>query len=243
MTTRREREGRVARESRPVFVLSRAIALVSVAVATGAAGVLAQAACGSGGDVAVGLDAGSALCPAEAGASDPSWVPPSDAGGPCGATALALLASAFGASTPAPYTQIEAALRASEDGGGAACASCVFTQPTSPVWGPIVYDDGGAFVNYGACWTLAPGGSAACGAAVEKQILCIDQVCSLAACGPDALTTCAQRALQEDQGCGRFQVPAACGDAVASLASICGSALDVVTRVCGLPAGSDAGSR
>ncbi len=218
----------MTRRSRPAFVLS-AFVVSSLAAAAFAA------ACSSGGDAAIVVDAGPATCPAFP-VQVQTWKPPPSAGPfPCDTAALALLGAQLAAPAPATYTQIESALRAISDGGAGSCADCVFTRSQADTWGPIVYVDGGeAFVNYGACHALVSG-SEACGRAVQEQIACVDEVCTLAGCPAEGLRSCAQAALQQEQGCGRYDVATACAGQVAPLATACRTALDVVTRVCGAP--------
>ena len=239
MSENDSREGRVALRCRPALVLSAALA------ALGAVGVVALA-CGSGGDASVAIEAGSPRCPSAAPTSSAAWNPPDDAGsGPCDAVALALLGSALGADPPPTYLELERRLREGDAASNAACAACVFSSSASVAWGPFVsVDDAGTgFVNFGACYARAPGGSDACGRAVHQQTSCLDAVCSLdgGACRTETLRLCAQQALQQTEGCGRFDVAGACGQSIAPLTAACQTPLAVVTRLCGATTTADAG--
>jgi hypothetical protein len=58
----------------------------------------------------------------------------------------------------------------------ASCRTCVFSNAGDANWQPIVWDPdmvtgmGNAFQNYGACYAVVPGGSAACGKARRTNI-------------------------------------------------------------------------
>ncbi len=229
---------RVVREGRPAFFLSTAFAAA-------AAGLTVAAACGSGGEAAVALDAGAARCPAPAPADSADWRPPSDGGvGPCDTAALDVLGALFRADPAPSFASIEAAVRGASD-ASAACAACVFTRAEDATWGPVVWvdvDAGTAFVNYGACFARAPGGSDACGRAVHQQTRCLEDVCSLDGCRREGLRLCAQQALQERDGCGRFDVATACDQGIAQLTIVCRNPVDVVTRLCAQPTVSDGGT-
>jgi hypothetical protein len=219
-----------------------------LAFAAAAVGLNATAACGSGGDAAVALEAGAARCPAPSPADAAEWIPPSDGGaGPCDTAALDLLGALFRADPAPSFAVIEAAVRGAADASAAsaACAACVFTRAGDATWGPVVWvdvDAGTAFVNYGACYAHAPGGSDACGRAVHQQTRCLEEVCSLDGCRPEGLRLCAQQALQERDGCGRFDVATACDQGIAQLAVVCRNPVDVVTRLCAQTAASDGGT-
>lgn len=219
-----------------------------IAVATallGAASAAAvAAACSGGGDPGLIADAGSARCPAIPTNLAPSWNAPSDAGaGPCSAASLAVLGAALPEGVTPNWLDLEARVKASADGGGAPCAACVFTPVDATQWGPFVKDDAGAaFVNYAGCYARAPGGTDACGRALHQQIACVNEVCTAEACRPEGLRGCAQQALQDEVGCGRFGVPAACGD-LTVLTTACRTAVDVVAKLCAAPVGVDAGPR
>lgn len=226
---------------RPALVLS---ALLLAGAASAAA---MEAACGSGGDAASALDAGSPRCPSAAPAESAAWNAPDDAGGgPCDTASLAVIGSALSSDVPPTYLEIERRLREGDASVANACADCVFTRSASAVWGPFVaIDDAGTgFVNYGACYARAPGGSDACGRAVHQQTSCLDAVCTLdgGACRAETLRLCAQQALQQAEGCGRFDVATACGQAISQLTAACQTPFSVVTRLCGRTTTADAGA-
>lgn len=218
------------------------LAVAIVVLGAGSVAALA-AACSGGGDPGLIADAGSARCPGVPTSLAPSWSAPSDAGaGPCSAASLAVIGGEIPEGVTPSWSDLEARVKASDDGGGAPCAACVFTPVESAQWGPVVKDDAGAaFVNFAACYARAPGGSDACGRALHQQIACVNEVCTVEACRPEGLRGCAQQALQDEVGCGRFGVAAACGD-VAALTTACRTAVDVVTALCAAPIG-DAGTR
>lgn len=235
-------EGRVVRTGRPALVLCAVVGI--------AAPVVVAAACSSGGDAQVSLEAGASRCPGtpSGDAAAFAWTPPTDAGsGPCDVAALDRFATAL-RQEGATWSEIEAAVRAAEDASAssAACAACIFTDTAEAAWGPVVRvdgDAGAAFVNYGACYARAPGGSDACGRAVHVQTRCLEEVCNLEVCRPEGLRLCAQQALQETTtGCGRFDVATACDQGIAQLGVACRNPLDVVTRLCARPATADAGA-
>jgi hypothetical protein len=202
------------------------------------------AACSGGGDLGVLVDAGSARCPGIPTTPAASWSAPSDAGsGPCSSAALTVLAAGFAEGVTPTWLDLEARVKASADGGGASCAACVFTPVESALWGPVVKDDAGsAFVNYAACYARGPGGSEACARALHQQIACVNEVCTVEACRPEGLRGCAQQALQDEVGCGRFGVTTACGD-LAGLTAACRTPVDVVSELCAAPPSGDAGTR
>ena len=122
------------------------------------------------------------------------------------------------------------------------CRACVFSDEGDPNWQPFVWSpdkaSGNAFVNFGACYALASGGSDACGNGLQDAQFCIQAACpdictDLNDCMTDAMTgVCAkQQDAQND----------ACGSAINALNAACGKAEDAVRVVCG-PATADGGS-
>jgi hypothetical protein len=123
--------------------------------------------------------------------------------------------------------------------GSPSCQSCVFSSQGDANWQPIVWSpdqaSGNAFVNYGACFALGPGGSNACGKAVEDNELCVDAACPYDVCTD--YQGCAQQAEQSEcavydketiSGCGSSinQISNACNDFVNELRIVCGGGTD-----------------
>jgi hypothetical protein len=90
-----------------------------------------------------------------------------------------------------------------------------------------------AFVNFGACFATAPGGSVACGRAVQQVEICLDVVCDRGVCGTDsAVQKCVQQSLKAPSSCGKYDVATACPN-LASLGNVCGTAFDAIRVACG----------
>lgn len=100
-----------------------------------------------------------------------------------------------------------------------------------------VDDAGGAFANWGACFEKAPGGSAACGEAIEKGDICASSRCAVdpAICEDEtASDACVQTVFADETSCGQYdpttacpdfnQADTACSDMVAAVRIVCGGA-------------------
>lgn len=128
------------------------------------------------------------------------------------------------------YAQLEAGLKARN----AACSSCIFSNETDAQWGPIVYAGGagGAFINYGACFSQAPGGSAACGNAVQQSDLCLQVVCNETDCGSaQAATACANTTFSNPASCGKYNIQGNCPN-VQQAAMKCDDGLNMFRFLC-----------
>jgi hypothetical protein len=138
------------------------------------------------------------------------------------------------------------------------CASCVFSDQASANYQPIVWSPdmaaGTAFVNFGACYAVAPGGSAACGKAFQDEQSCLETACPRPDCdGTDMGQTCQSSAAMG--ACMKYasEVLTGCGSNTATLDKACGSGasitdsfMTIVDVVCGSGPGdggsSDSGS-
>ena len=62
-----------------------------------------------------------------------------------------------------------------------ACQACVFSSQNDATWQIIVWQpdmaSGTAFVNFGACYAVAPGGSVACGKGISDDEFCLTDAC------------------------------------------------------------------
>jgi hypothetical protein len=117
------------------------------------------------------------------------------------------------------------------------CRQCVFSSLADPTWQPLVWDpdmaSGTAFLNYGACYALAPGGSSACGAAMQEEQFCLDAACP----DPDCTTqgNCASIAEQGECSVTSAAFASTCGAAPSKLDAACAKVTDVVNVACGAP--------
>lgn len=179
------------------------------------------------------------ICPSPAPTEDPPYKAAQNRQTTCKANIGAYIEAYIDANASATFKDLENAIAAdTANTGGAPCATCIFTTEDGASWGPIVYagdgSSGGAFFNYGSCFEKAPGGSAACGKAIQSSEFCIDSVCSDEDCGSEnAKTQCVQTTLADTEtGCGRFDVQGGCGSAIQSLNTLCGSGIDVIKVMC-----------
>lgn len=129
------------------------------------------------------------------------------------------------------FVELETSMKARK----AACAACIFTKEADSVWGPIVYvgTSGGALQYYGACFARAPGGSDACGKAVQATFDCLDAVCDDQACGGEsAVSACTKAALADKTSCGKYNLGTACPN-LQSLFDYCEKFTGVISVMCG----------
>lgn len=188
-----------------------------------------------------GGDTETNICPSPAPTEDPPYKSAAARQEVCDPGIGDFIDNYIKANSSATFKDLEAAIAADSTQGGQACASCVFTIENDAAWGPIVYagdgSSGGAFFNYGSCFEKAPGGSAACGKAVQSAEFCLDQVCSDEDCGSEnAKTACIQTSLGDTStGCGRFDVQGDCGSGLTALNNSCKTGLDVIKIMCAKP--------
>lgn len=125
------------------------------------------------------------------------------------------------------------------------CRACVFSVETDANWQPIVWsptkESGAAFLNFGACFATAAGGSTACGKALQDDEFCLQAACpdictDQAAClNVAGLDTCAPPGTV---------VRGSCGPASGAVFKTCDTFIDGLRAVCGplvVDAGTDAG--
>jgi hypothetical protein len=117
------------------------------------------------------------------------------------------------------------------------CQTCVFSSLNDPTWQVIVWDpnmsSGSAFVNFGACYGVAPGGSAACGKGVQDDEFCLETACPPASCSDQM--GCDQAAVAAGGTCAQYnqEVSTGCGSNLTALNNVCNTFIDGVTVVCG----------
>ena len=129
----------------------------------------------------------------------------------------------------------------------AACASCILGKEADATWGLVVTDDKGelGFLNYGACYARAGGGSDACGKAVQYNKFCIFASC--ADCGSASESSKCETSTATLTACSNnfaADIQIACGDPakVNALDDACSSPALAVGVLCGGGTGvSDAG--
>ncbi|HVH46589.1 MAG TPA: hypothetical protein VM925_29815 [Labilithrix sp.] len=177
-----------------------------------------------------------AACPE----ADPGAVPYVSAHAPAAACSKADL-DLFKAETQkdgATFAGVEAAVKAQN----AACGSCIFSTETDNEWAPFVYvgEEGGALTNYGACFEMAPGGSAACGSTIFKYDFCTQVRCPRGAgyCEDQTSTnTCLKTVSEDGASCGKYNYVAACPN-LDTLETACKDMYAVVGVLCGGKSGS-----
>jgi hypothetical protein len=120
----------------------------------------------------------------------------------------------------------------------ATCQKCMFASSGDANWALITWDpdmaSGTAFVDYGACFELAPGGSMACGKGIQDDQFCLDMAC------PQTCTDqmgCVMTATSGGCMAQDAEVTSGCGSSVTALNAKCGKFIDALTTVCGGGAG------
>ena len=170
----------------------------------------------------------SGMCPAAVDTTMiPAWkAPKTGTTGACSSADIAAL-NAKAADTTATFTDLYMSIPA-------ACQACVFSAEMDATWQPIVWSpdmaSGTAFVNFGACYDVAPSGSAACGKGVQDDEFCLEAAC------PDTCTDQTGCLNSADSGVCKTQgdeVTTGCGSAVTSLNAKCSKFIDGITIVCG----------
>jgi hypothetical protein len=161
--------------------------------------------------------------------SSGGWKPPPAKQNVCSAADIAAFDGNF--ANAQTYSDLVKGLPAS-------CASCILTKETDATWGFLVADDKGelGFVNYGACYARAAGGSDACGKGIQYSEFCISASCSdcseneVDSCESDPATQSACSANFDADiasGCGTDQAKLqalddACSKASLAAAVLCG---------------------
>jgi hypothetical protein len=137
------------------------------------------------------------------------WKPPPAAQKVCSASDIAAFEARFKSRKGgASYSDLIKGLPA-------ACGSCILGKEADATWAFVVTDDKGelGFLNYGACYARAAGGSDACGKAVQYNNFCIFASC--ADCGPSSdASTCESSASTLAACSNNFaaDIAADCGD-------------------------------
>ena len=124
------------------------------------------------------------------------------------------------------------------NGLSASCSSCILSQQTATHWQLIVTDSTGqnGFVNYGACYAVGPGGSAACGKAVQYDQFCVDTACG--GCADAQFQSCQSSKTTQSECATNFgsMIQSSCPSdqtAAQKLDSACGSLLNAAAVLCG----------
>jgi hypothetical protein len=115
------------------------------------------------------------------------------------------------------------------------CRKCVFSEEASASWQIVVWNTdmnaGIAFVNEGACSAGAPGGSTACGAAIESQKLCLNRACPSPEC--DGMNCAASAKTGDCKGYDDGTIFTSCGSARQTLDAECKDVVTMVETLCG----------
>jgi hypothetical protein len=176
-------------------------------------------------------------CPGPVGSPvGPTWKPPAT-GAPtaCSVDDIAAIKTLVDSSTTT-FTDLFKGIPSDR------CRACVFSNSGDSQWQLAVWDpdmtSGNAFVNVGACYALAAGGSAACGAGVQDDQFCLGLACAdtctdLAACNDSANASVCKDEFAE--------MNASCGTQLTQLDAQCDTFVDDVKIVCG-DAPADGGS-
>lgn len=157
------------------------------------------------------------------------WKPPPAPWDACTTSDIGFFEGLISAKDAKPET-VEAAMR----GRNVACASCIFSVETDATWGPYVYDAKKTYVirNVGACYASAPGGSEACGQAVQEWYNCMWDVCG--GCGTEAaMNECWEQATTDPNKCNRFDFVTACNGNLPALDAQCWPVNGALTVTCG----------
>ena len=124
------------------------------------------------------------------------------------------------------------------------CAQCLLSRATDATWQLIVDDGHDGFVDYGACYAVAPHGSVACGLAVGYLHQCADVSCN--ACPAAQLAYCTTAKATTSACDANFDplITSSCDAANAqALDDACGTIVDAAAVLCGngLPDGGSLG--
>jgi hypothetical protein len=173
-------------------------------------------------------DAGT--CPSDVGPGViPVWRAPKVTPGACSAVDIQAINTKI-TDTSATFTDIYNSVSPS-------CQSCVFSNQNDATWQVLVWDPnmaaGTAFVNFGACYAVAPGGSAACGKGVEDDEFCVETACPQGTCTDQ--NGCATTAVGAGGTCAQYAqaLQVGCGSNMTALNNVCNTFIDGVTVVCG----------
>jgi hypothetical protein len=148
----------------------------------------------------------------------------------CSASDLAAFATNFTGATA--YSDLIKGLPA-------ACASCILGKESDATWSFVVTDGAGqvGFLNYGACYARATGGSDACGKAVQYSEFCTSASCADCASAAESMACESDTATQT--GCAAqfgSDIQTTCGTDQAKLKALddaCGTATHAAGVLCG----------
>jgi hypothetical protein len=188
-----------------------------------------------GGTVDPGTEAGtsSGACPAPVDTTMiPAWkAPKTGSAGSCSDTEIAAI-NTKAMDANATFTDLYNAITS------AGCKSCVFSSEMDANWQPIVWSpdmaSGTAFVNFGACYDVAPSGSAACGKGVQDDEFCLTAACPTTCTDQMGCVSAADTGACKAQG---DEVTSGCGSALTQLNAKCSKFISGLTVVCGAGAG------
>ena len=126
------------------------------------------------------------------------------------------------------------------------CQTCLYSHEGDANWRVIVADaqDQAGFVNFGACYSAAPGGSAACGKAVQYDEFCVTVSCN--DCPDSDFSSCTQSkaTIAACDANFRTMISSGCGTDAAKLQALddaCGSAELAAKALCGSGVGDGGG--
>lgn len=157
-------------------------------------------------------------------ASYPPWVSPSTRPQPCTQDDL----KSFLKTEARPYEEQKSTMAARN----AACASCVFTEQSDAVWGPIVHlPDGRMFHAFAICYRLA-GASEACAKAAHALEWCSQKVCNICTSGL-TLGDCQAQARANECKTFATDTISACQSYGTIVNTTCGGSGNVVGVLCG----------
>jgi hypothetical protein len=166
----------------------------------------------------------------------PEWKAPVAAPGSCSPADLDALKTKFG-DAMATFTDFYKAVSAT-------CQTCLFSDQTSANWQPFVWQPdmassgGNAFFNFGACYAVAPQGSAACGKGVQDDQFCLEAACPTNCnAGQGCIDTARMGECQQYEK----EQMTGCGSAQSALDATCSKIPDAIDVVCG-SGGPDGGS-
>jgi hypothetical protein len=161
----------------------------------------------------------------------PQWKAPIQIPGACDASDLANINTAIMQTNPT-FTSIYNSIVAQS------CKTCVFSNKTDANWQPIVWDPdmatgkGNGIQNFGACYAVAPNGSAACGKGQQDFQFCANIACPTSSC-PNQ-TACLTSASSARGACSSeaAESTTGCGASLQSLSTACSTFIDGVKIVC-----------
>lgn len=180
---------------------------------------------GEGGAPAPAADPAS--CPAKEPVGMVPWRQPPQPSSACSAADITYFAQI---APNESWNGVESLMRARNS----ACSKCIFSQGDDTTWRAVIFYKEGTFVNYGACYARAIGGSEACGHSYYDETECYYRVCGAAACGSDAAVDACYKTQGAADACKKYSPTTACGGAaaLASIENVCHGYVDVARVLC-----------